>query len=193
MSIHISGLIPILVSLFYIIPYFNANIHRKCLISQYSSDGFGHQIEGKFSCLLVQYLIPNFTYVHIPFEKMQHTPHLVAQAEIFGGIGNRMIPSIKHPEFSRYYRKRVNDSWLGDAALNPGKCESEVIYVLDNCWKIIYNPPLVYKLNESTDFLRRIYFSTPKTDYNPKFNTSRINIAVHIRRGDARARMMSLE
>ena len=164
---------------------------KNCLVSQYSSDGFGHQVEGKLSCLIADYLSKRLSYIHIPFYQMQHTPQLVAQAESFVNLGFGSLNESYVVSLKKSLRVSVNTSWVQLAANGHVKCKTDAVYVVDNCWDFVYKKPVVEMLQEITPILRKRYFATPKVDTG--FNTSRYNIVVHIRRGDARIRIMPIE
>jgi len=122
---------------------------------------------------------------------MQHTPHLVAQAESFVNVGHGSVNESYIFSMKKRVRVAVNTSWVKHAAEGKEKCKSDVVYILDNCWELVYKKPVVQKLEEITPMLRQRYFASKKIDTG--FNISRPNVVVHIRRGDAKVRIMPIE
>lgn len=163
---------------------------KRCFISQYSSDGFGHQLEGKLSCFIAGYLSSKLQYVHIPYDRMQHTPGLVALANSFMNFTATDNVHAKETlqDLQLYHHVTVNTSWIRQVVYDGLYCDSNTLYIMDNCWELTYRPPMVHSLTLMTKILQKMYFSTSKPSTG--YNTSRINIAVHIRRGDARARLL---
>jgi len=164
-----------------------------CLISQYGVDGFGHQLEGKLSCMIAAEINPNFTYIHRPFKSMEHGTHS-GEAERFSGNGTGFI---RHEElnFNFTFQEKTPPVFILQAAVNQSKdirCNDTTIYTTDNCWEYIYVPPAVFQLENLTirNKLRYMYYSTPKP--NTGFDPSKKNIAVHVR-FRAKDRLLSLQ
>jgi len=157
-----------------------------CLLTAHSVDGFGHQYEAKMSCYIASVLNPKFTYVHVPIDTLEHgiSP---SYAEEFTGMAFETL-SINQTSFqSREKWTKHNAYWLFELMhKNMHKCESDKLYVLDNCWDVIYFTPMVERLYEVKSELQRKYLSTPKPDTG--FNERERNIVIHIRRGDASLR-----
>eukprot|EP01041_Mallomonas_annulata_P000478 gene478-891_t len=187
---------------------------KECLITQYSSDGFGHQVEGKLSCLLADYMHPTLRYVHVPFDQMQHTPELIDAAESFMNIGygcqnekdiqlhiNKNITNSNYNhnyksnsdivKGKEYTRLAVNTSWIVYMAQQTVTCSPHILYAMDNCWELVYRRPYASDIDKYRTYLRERYFLGAKPDTG--FDSNRKNVVVHIRRGDARARYMPLE
>ena len=66
------------------------------------TDGFGGQLHGQLSCLLMSKLVPNLTYVHTPFENLEHITSpagrdRVRQIEVFTNLGYDEIPISEVP------------------------------------------------------------------------------------------------
>lgn len=165
-----------------------------CYITQWSPDGFGHQLEAKISCLLAEELtrgdntVDEYIYVHTPFHKPEHE-HSVEGSHIDQFINMENI--IQHPKeitqkprTPRYYSKTLISWW--STRLRGQACDPNVIYVVDNCWALVYDHPLVEKLypinNTYLTNLRQAYHATPKPATG--FNPNETNIVVHIRRTD---------
>ena len=78
---------------FHAITHYRRENLNECLVSTRSKDGFGHQLEGKLSCLMVSYIHPRFTYIYLPFETMEHSaPGFVSEAESFLNL-SLMLPT----------------------------------------------------------------------------------------------------
>mmetsp|Transcript_4686 Transcript_4686/g.4819 ORF Transcript_4686/g.4819 Transcript_4686/m.4819 type:complete len:306 (+) Transcript_4686:9-926(+) len=185
-------LIIILIKILFICPISSSFENKDCLISQYSSDGYGHQLEGKMSCLMADYMHPRLRYIHIPFDQMQHTPDLIEKAENFSNIGDNSTHESILKQFNpNIHRKTVDPPWLRTIAFENNSCLSNTIYVMDNCWEMLYKPPYSMMIDQVRYRLRESYFKTSKPPTG--FNASRINVVVHIRRGDARVRYLPVD
>eukprot|EP01041_Mallomonas_annulata_P004520 gene4520-8977_t len=150
---------------------------KDCLISQFGKDGFGHQLEGKLSCIITDWFSKRMSYVHIPFGSMEHGT-IGEYAEIFSGLGSGSVMAKDLP--FPYSIETVSPEWIANVNKNELiKCNKSVIYTPDNCWELIYYPPIVSQLNGVKSKLQEKYLSTPKPDINFKLDT--INIAIHIR------------
>ena len=67
------------------------------------SDGFGGQLHGQLSCLLMTKMIPNLTYAHTPMETLEHIKSpadwdRVRQIEVFTNVGYDEIPISQVPD-----------------------------------------------------------------------------------------------
>ena len=172
----------------------------KCLLSQSGTDGLGHQLEGKLSCMAIASFL-GMEYVHKPFFMMSHrhyeNPEKVAAFfETFFGIG-KQFRSIKEPmqeiQVKMGKQRCEKNSWLRQVELGERKCEgpSKVI-APDNCWDRMYCHGYMesghfYKL---VPYLQAAYHSAPKPEahwaegfshkqsWGPK-------VVVHIREGDS--------
>jgi len=159
---------------------------KECAITSYGKDGFGHQVEGKLSCIMASELHPRLKYVHIPFESFEHTPDLLDNANAFINLGYGSA-SEKDCNFTREIRSQ--SSWTRIAAYEEFDCKSNILYAVDNCWDLTYQLPMVLELDSVRSHLQKIYFSTPKP--NAGFHNDVFNIAIHIRRGDSGNRQLS--
>jgi hypothetical protein len=65
-----------------------------------------------------------------------------------------------------------------------------MLYTIDNCFDVTYHAPMVSNIYSVLPKLQDLYFSTPKPDTG--FSVHVYNIAVHIRRGDARDRLLDV-
>jgi len=161
--------------------------NRECLLTQHGKDGFGHQLEGKMSCRLLGVLAPRFAYLHTPFVQFEHG-HLDSKVvEEFTNAGADLLQWAHLKDSKKYKIESLNDKALAawwKRILSGGKCESDVIYSLDNCWDVLYRPPYVTMMGNATqiDLFRSSYLSTPKPATG--FESGKINIVVHIRRFD---------
>jgi hypothetical protein len=165
----------------------------QCSITQWGKDGFGHQYEAKLSCMVLAVLMPNrFKYIHTPFERFEHistTPRIlndyvnleketnVQIADALGSLGMKRS--------SKLLESEVLAKWIHMAAYSEkGVCDEKVVYVIDNCWDIVYSAAYA---SQTTDIInrgafRRTFLSTSKPDTG--FDRSRPNVVIHIRRGE---------
>jgi len=163
---------------------------KDCIITAHGTDGFGHQVEGKLSCIIAGELIHRMSYVHVPFDEFEHTPNLVKEANEFLDLGigfyhvNNLTSSNKNL-FEYKVAKLKHSSWTQDAAFRNALCSPHHIHSVDNCWDAIYQPPYVEKLDSISikKKLQALYISKPKPETGFEENT--FNIAIHVRRGDA--------
>ena len=166
--------------------------YKECLVTAVGKDGFGHQLEGKMSCIIADLLHPRISYIHIPFHRMEHVKNSVdfeLKAEKFANLawGSHNITDL---DFDYRTITMTNPTWIHGVVLKKNGCKVDVLYVLDNCWDTIYRSPLVRHIDRGRHSLREKYFSSPKPETG--FNTSRKNVVVHIRRGDAESRILPI-
>ena len=161
---------------------------KECMITAYGRDGFGHQLEGKMSCIIADLLHPRISYLHVPFHAMEHSDseEFLLKAENFANLawGSHNITDLDI-EFRTIV---IDASWIHDVVSKKSECKVDVLYVVDNCWDSIYRSPMVRHIDKGRHSLREKYFSSPKPETG--FNTSRKNVVVHIRRGDAGGRAL---
>jgi hypothetical protein len=172
----------------------------RCFITQFGTDGFGHQYEGKLSCILLAMALPgNFTYLHTPFRKFEHIELMALQLNAFTnlGAGNySTLSKIPAAPAGRSRGRRKDERYWG-ASLNAlmnkieksgtasvcrGSTEENVL-VVDNCWNLAYKQPVLSEIlkPDIRDQLRATYLASKKPATG--FKRGRPNIVVHIRRG----------
>lgn len=171
--------------------------YRSCRISQEGWDGFGHQLEGKLSCIIASFIDPRVAYVHHPFNNFEHSDLLPNKSESFLSIFNSypLRSELLSQKDIKLYNTRLTDAapdfWLSMVNNNSVHvCNNSAIYSFDNCWIYIYHPKIVKKLYDKTilDPIRTLYHANSKPQ--PFFDSNRFNIVIHIRRCDAGKRIL---
>ena len=160
-----------------------------CLISQVGTDGFGHQYEGKLSCIILAQISPLFALLHTKFYKFEHVLLDPVVTEKFTNVGQGILRE-EDLEGGPYIRRWIGGSQLLEEftvkiSSKQFQCEQNVIYEIDNCWSLVYkNLSFINEINHPsvTPNIRTRYMSTPKP--NTSFFSHRRNVVVHIRRGD---------
>jgi len=155
-----------------------------CYITQAGGDGFGHQTEGKLSCIYVSMISASFHYVHTPFYTFDHMNMDAKVVENFANIGEG-FENVQDLVANQNYTVEVHD-W--SAFFQGFECQAGRIYAVDNCWPIAYKPPIVGHLGDIGHIqkMRKRYLATqkPETGFE-KENGGRPNVVIHVRRGDA--------
>lgn len=170
-----------------------------------------------FTQLLSRFLPKKLHYYHTPIQAIEHSNDANI-AEYFSGMGHfvptaaSLMPYLrgKIGKTSTYRRKSIFDlfrgkddqtkitvvdhrhlkAWLENISVGNYTCDSHVLYSVDNCWDVVYRPPFQERINDVhiINSLREIYFSTGKPEI--RFDANKINIVVHIRKGDAGNRVL---
>jgi len=124
------------------------------------NDGFGSQLQRRMSAIAFA-IAHNKEYVHRPFVKIDHNykkkPQFPQQMEYFANIGCEFLQTHAFNKQDLYTRIDYSN------------------YIDQNIDKY-YTP-------EVLSFFRKNYYSTPKPLIS-YFEKERINVAVHVRRGD---------
>jgi hypothetical protein len=128
------------------------------------TDGFGSQLQAGFS-LIAYCMYSNNKYIHSPFTRMQHNDESL---DNYPQIMNDFM-NIEHSfqsinDISNYDKSRVNgvkEGYFVHGSYHP---------------EFFYNELVLSKLRE-------IYYSNPKPELS-KWDSSKKNIVLHIRRGD---------
>ena len=218
------------------------DLDQNCLLTQDGVDGFGHQFEGKLSCMvrnskiqgliyfglkftyylfqLMASFLPKLKYFHTPIYAMEHSVDY-SEAEEFSGMGKiiphtdliypylrgrsgtsityvrwRMIDYPTHmidyllPTQVRKIDRRNLKEWINRIGFQNGTCDPFVLYKVDNCWDFIYQNPYNQLINDKNVIrdMRKIYLSSNKPETG--FDGKKLNIVIHIRRGDATKRYL---
>ena len=163
--------------------------NRTCFIAQMGSDGFGHQTEGKLTMIiLAEMLKPNFKYVHIPYEKFEHTNVSGAEAEQFVGFGKIFANESAAGVIKRKPIESV-PHFVENVKLGNYMCDPQTVYWGDWAFYYIYNEQFNREVDNiiqrSATFhkIREAYLASPKLPLG--FVHDRPNVVLHIRRGDA--------
>lgn len=153
-------------------------------IYQHGTDGFGHQLEGLFTCLIlhdvknyyfdgIEYIDKNFSFEHIKEdETIVMKEYLIEVAKKF----------IKDYDLSKINYKNIIRSH--EVYNIPENYESNTLYSLDNIFffrNIFKENSVIQKINENI-FRMKSYFINDKLPPNTLVEK---NIVIHIRLGDA--------
>lgn len=153
-------------------------------IYQDGTDGFGHQLEGFFNCLIlhgvknyyfdgIEYIHKNFSFEHIKEdEEIIMKEYLIEAAKQF----------VKDFNLSKINYKNIIRSH--EVYNIPENYESNVLYSLDNIFffrKIFQEINVIQKIHENI-FRMKSYFINDKLPVNTLVEK---NIVIHIRLGDA--------
>ena len=177
-----------------------------CLIMQCSEDGMGHQVDARVSLMALAEMYPSqLTYVHHPFGSFQHTSMPGATADAFFGFDRVGSPLIGDARLARGSRPVVDRSvyrsgaFLQDVLQGKFACRPTSLYCVDNAFEVTHGGDaavarsFVAVVANSTLFrrLRRVYWHESAAKPAPRdFSLSRLNVVVHVRRGDAGYRML---
>lgn len=152
----------------------------QCVISCRGTDGVGHQLEAKISCMVVAREL-GMSYVYYPLAG--HARHF----ENFFGLGRRAVGPGSLIMTDRKPLPHVGKcdlpSWL-----DAPRCEAGRVYIADNCWDYLFchtvrSPRFAELWAEVRTEILEDYYATPKPETG--FAANQTNILVHIRRGDA--------
>lgn len=141
---------------------FEDPVKERCYISSYGTDGIGHQMEAKISCLATAIFLNNksattgtWSYIHQPVVSVEHGQNPSELEELFGF--SKVITDIfdsetmiKVPRDSvGPCRQHPDDMILDLNALcsskgTPGDEGKAAVHSSDNCWDIFYcqNEPM---------------------------------------------------
>jgi len=171
---------------------------KQCLISSKGSDGIGHQMEAKLSCIAAAAALDDVTYVHSPMATNEHgvlfEDKVFRSIEDMFGLTSSHFEILNHQVVSRdplpWVGKCNEASWFDN---RPSSCSRKVAYVNDNCWDFFYCSiqrnedhvvkPMVYALQE-------LYRNS--NDQRRDDDDDNLTIAVHIRGTDAGKRKMRM-
>jgi hypothetical protein len=160
-----------------------------CNITQYGTDGLGHQLEGKLSCTLLSLVWPaRFPYVHTPFLTLEHVTEISAAAvEQFTNVGEGYSTApngfIKLNGFNPAFRAAQLEEFFKVVRTVDPKCDPNRIYIVDNCWGLTYMEPAVSRIESVRWKLRANYLKTEKPELG--FDKTKRNVVVHMRAGDS--------
>lgn len=188
-------------------------ISSVCKITQYGTNGFGHQLDGKLSFMVLGLLFPDrFAYVHQPFENFTDVKDIGKYIDHRMGFTNKIFTQIQ-PEWRL---EHVED--MTEFVENTGNvsCREDTVYWSDNAWGTVYhNTTLKREINGilySSDFLNIVFAyhalylpHETSADIWGSFPPSILkwvaeenllgvkHVVVHIHRGDAMWRSMTEE
>lgn len=173
-----------------------------CMISCTGSDGYGHQLEAKLTCIAVaQHL--GLEYVHIPFFSMEHGVD-PGEAEELLGLGHNQPNFVNTMQLTPRPLTPVGDcdspSWFDDYT-DACKKDGISVYSADNCWDYFWCALRRPEFRHT--WFKRTLPSLQKALSLSKLGSAVVqsmvahsdvvSIMVHIRRGDAGARGVPTE
>jgi len=162
----------------------------RCMISATGTDGFGHQLESKLSCMAVAEDI-GLDYIHVPFGSMEHGQNGSSLNEY---LGLSTLHASWQPRFLREMRqvawvgKCHGKSWLRDVA-NGKTCKRDgrTVYIGDNCWDYFYcNGAWPDQWLKVQPRVQQAFLDASKAysvDDEGK-NSTTTHVVLHVRRGD---------
>jgi hypothetical protein len=165
----------------------NNDYENKIHIFQHGTDGFGHQLEGFFTCLImhnvnnyyfdaIEFINKNFEFEHVDIEQS------LLLKEYFVEVANQMINEYGLSKINYKNIIRSHEIWN-----IPNDYENDVLYSLDNnfFYKKLFNDPITFEKIDNNINLMKNYFINSKLPPN-KLKTK--NIVLHCRLGDANNR-----
>jgi hypothetical protein len=160
-----------------------AALHPKCRIAQRGNDGFGHQYQGKLSCIMLAAMDNRFLYMHRPFHTFEHITARGEYAEWYTNV------SFGHP-LAIGDQETLDDAHWPAMLQSPERlCKPETIYVTDNCWPAMnWLPTYATQVRWYQPVVRDPFFGSAaraKYAYVPARFPNRSVVAIHVRRGDA--------
>jgi hypothetical protein len=191
----------------------NTTTQNYCLISSWGSDGIGHQLEAKISCIATAAVLDDLRYVHSSMNQSEHGTNSI-DFEDFVGLQHsfsNMKPSIIHdgpPQNNMVLvpRKPLPNcgecrgarSWF-DADIRKRECQNAssgaVVFSADNCWDFFYcqlkkadNATIATLETAVLQVLNKGYRERHKNPFPDHHQL--LTVVVHIRRGDSRRRKM---
>jgi hypothetical protein len=170
----------------YILAHFNPSFHRRVADSRQDRfitcsgkiGGVGSQVLAVLSGMLFARDM-GLKYVHSPFKQIQHNTDndssWEAKWEKFFNLGK---DELSVDEISISTENYVYLESLADTSLNM----TNTLYILRHCHEYANLFPNRYSY--LTDRLVDKYFSSSKTAFQSYYDRSKINVAIHVRRGD---------
>jgi hypothetical protein len=153
-------------------------------IYQDGTDGFGHQLEGFFTCLILHgvnnYYFDGIEYIHKTFN-FQHIKEdeTIIMKEYLIEVAKQFVKDFNLSKIN--YKNIIRSHELRKI---PKNYESNVLYSLDNIFfftKIFKESNVIQKIHENI-FRMKSYFINDKLPPNTLVEK---NIVIHIRLGDA--------
>jgi hypothetical protein len=162
----------------------------RCVVSSRGTDGLGHQLESRYSCMTVA-LELGFEYRHSAFEgPAAPFESFFRLGELAPPVGNlTQLPREPLPHVGRCHRA----GWLALAAVGKQPpCEADAVYVADNCFDRLWCQTL------RTTRGRALWFDRVLPQLRSRLPAALLHapnsvhtVVVHIRRGDAGARILA--
>ena len=124
----------------------------------FGDDGMGAQTQRKISCIMMARVTNQFEYVHTPFKNVQHAVD-ARRAEQFFNLGEGEIPVFRVPQHQ--------------------------VQHISDCNEFADKHPWLYSVMRPT-FRTKYFSSAASSKITPKeFRLDAVNVAVHMRQGDA--------
>lgn len=153
-------------------------------IIQHGTDGFGHQIHGLFTCMLMhgvndfifdghEFLKKPFSFEHITSEQSEATTNYMKEVvSLF--LKENEVPIIS-------YKKNVFSYEIWNILNIKNK---DILYSIDNVFypnRINFDPPNKLKFENNIEKIKKYFINK----YLPKNRLDEKNVVIHVRLGDA--------
>jgi hypothetical protein len=155
-------------------------------IIQNGSDGFGHQLEGLFNCIIIHnvenYYFDGISYIekNFNFEHVNNTTQQILKEYLI----NVIRQFIKDNNLNKiYYTNNIHSHEITNI---PNNYENNVLYSLDNIFffKCVFQDLVsIQKINENINIMKSYFIN----DLLPANRLDNNNIVIHVRLGDALA------
>jgi hypothetical protein len=186
---------------------------NRCLISSKGSDGIGHQLESKISCIATAAALEHdLEYVHSPMASAEHGTNGTS-FETFIGI-QQSLPNVKVLDEQQFQiQQREPLPWVGKCRepswfqpeIRQAQCQNAsatTVFVADNCWDYFYcalkrDENVTVPMEHAFVRLRAGYMGIRResnavtTSSITEQATRILTLVVHIRRTDSGRRKLS--
>jgi len=136
-------------------------------------DGVGAQVQAILSTMLLAQEF-QLTYVHTPFKKIAHGKNLEVKWERFFNLGK---DEIIYDDIDNFFLRVIHITHPNEISRKANR-----LYVIQHAHGFADSDPNCYE-NIADKFLEK-YNGSSKKHYKLSGNTGKVNIAVHVRRGD---------
>lgn len=175
----------------------------QCRISSRGSDGVGHQLEAKLSCIATAAALDDLQYVHSPMTSAEHATNPF-EFEDFLGLqksyqGLEAVHDAVLVDGNPLIRERSplprvgtcrEASWFNADRRIP-QCRNATpgtVFLADNCWDFFY---CSLKRGDNVTEMQKVLDVLSKGYATRHHGFSRLTAVVHIRRADSRKRQSS--
>jgi hypothetical protein len=167
----------------------------KCMISSCGSDGVGHQLEAKLSCIATAAaLAEELEYIHTPMTIAEHGVDPKPFEALVG------IPAQHNNNSTRFDYQNRPRSAIGNCMTVPFESETRnedcqkhsdsTVFVSDNCWDFFYcelekgDPKIKKRMEEALAQVAAAYMQ--KNQKQPRTPNDPLSVVVHMHRGDGK-------